>query len=174
VSRAVRLQTKKILREAEGYLELEMPLHALQSLDRLAEEARHRSQALYLRGESLRSLERYEEALAPLEQSADIAPGNIHIWLALGWCYKRTGHLDRAIAALEDALEFDCEESEKALLYYNLGCYWALKSEKPSALDYLARAFDIDPGYRDLVGNESDFDSLRSDPDFLALTSIIV
>jgi hypothetical protein len=39
---------------------------------------------------------------------------------------------------------------------------------------YLARSFDLDSNYRDLVGSERDFDPIRNHPDFLALTSVIV
>ena len=39
---------------------------------------------------------------------------------------------------------------------------------------YLARAFDIDANYRDIVDSEIDFDPIRNHPDFLALTTVIV
>ncbi|MBS0209056.1 MAG: hypothetical protein JSS27_08900 [Planctomycetes bacterium] len=36
------------------------------------------------------------------------------------------------------------------------------------------RAIEIQPEYRDAIGDERDFDPLRADPDFQALTTIIV
>jgi tetratricopeptide (TPR) repeat protein len=169
-----RILTKKVLREAEGYLELGMPQHTLDVLVRLDAAALKQSRALYLKGEALRALERYEEALKPLQRAAGIAPGNVSVWLALGWCLKRVGQIDQAIESLEQAMESATEEEEKALIFYNLGCYWSLAGDKRRVLEYLSLAFASEPKYRDLVADEPDFDPLRTDPDFLALTSIIV
>ena len=166
-----RIRLRQILREAEGYLELKMPLQALETLSRVDSLSPHQSQTLYLRGESLRALERYEEALVPLIEASELAPSNVHVWLALGWCYKRTGQLDLAIQSLEQAREAAPRES---LIQYNLACYMSLAGRKNRALEYLARALGMDSRYRELIGDEPDFDPLRSDPDFQALTSIIV
>lgn len=169
---ASRVRLKQVLREAEGYLELQMPHHALSALKQIAgPEAPRSYQFYFLEGEARRALEQYNAAIASLERAADLAPSNIHVWVALGWCYKRTGHLDLAIQSLERAIE---AEPDEALLHYNLACYWSLAGNKPQALEYLSRSFTLDPGYRDMVAEESDFDPLRSDPDFQALTSVIV
>lgn len=169
-----RMLTKKVLREAEGYLELGMPQHALDVLVRLDASAESQSRALYLKGEALRALERYDEALDPLQRAAGIAPGNVSVWLALGWCFKRVGQIDQAIESLEQALDSDADDAERALIWYNLGCYWSLAGDKRRVLEYLSLAFASEPKYRDQVADEPDFDPLRTDPDFLALTSIIV
>jgi tetratricopeptide (TPR) repeat protein len=181
-----RIRLQQILREAEGYLELAMlfsddfdtsvarrlaiPL-ALATLDRMGEAGSMRSHALYLKGESLRALERYQEAIAPLKAAADLDPGNIHVWLALGWCYKRCGHLDLAIDALDRALEAG---DGNGIVFYNLACYWSLAHNKDRALECLSQAFAINPDYRDMVDREPDFNPLRTDPDFQALTSMTV
>jgi tetratricopeptide (TPR) repeat protein len=180
-----RIRLQQILREAEGYLELAMlfsddfdtsvarrlaiPL-ALATLDRMGEAGNLRSHALYLRGESLRALERYQEAIAPLQAAAEMDAGNIHIWLALGWCYKRSGHLDLAIESLDRALEAG---DGNGIVFYNLACYWSLAHNKERALECLSQAFAINPDYRDMVDREPDFNPLRADPDFQALTSMI-
>jgi tetratricopeptide (TPR) repeat protein len=165
------IRRSQLTRQAEGYLELGMPQHALTTLARLEMFCSLDSAAQYLRGEALRSLDRWEEALPWLRAAASGDPENIHIWLALGWCYKRTGQLRRAIDALENGLEVDPSE---AILHYNLACYWSLARNKEHALDYLSQAFEIDPNYRDMVHDEADFDLLRNDADFQALTSVIV
>lgn len=181
-----RIRLQQILREAEGYLELAMlfsdeydttvarrlaiPL-ALTTLDRMGEAGSMRSHALYLRGEALRALDRFQDAIAPLKAAGELDPGNIHVWLALGWCYKRTGHLDLAIDALDRALE---TSDGNGIIFYNLACYWSLAGNKERALEYLNQAFSINPDYRDMVDREADFNPLRSDPDFQAMTSIIV
>ena len=101
VSDTKRAQQQQILREAEGYLDLltvfeeEWPLsesnrkplaeHVLALLKRAGRRHGQRARQLFLRGFALRVLERYEEALEPLELAADLAPEDLTIWLMLGW-----------------------------------------------------------------------------------------
>ena len=173
-----RTQNEQILQQAEGYLELDMPEHALTALDRLAQrasieagESSLASHAWYLRGEALRCMDRYDEALGALEKAARFAPENSHVHLARGWCYKRTGQLQRAIDSLEQALQNDPDD---ALVVFNLSCYWSLAGQKGLALSFLARALEIDPSYRDRIEDERDFDPIRSDRGFQSLTTVIV
>jgi Flp pilus assembly protein TadD len=118
-------------------------------------------------GETLRELARYEEALFPLERSADLVPDDIHVWLALGWCYKRIGKLAKAIEALEHAVEVDPGE---AIIHYNLACYWSLAKNRVLALRYLSHALEMDTNFRDMVLYEPDFQPLFQDPEFMQLT----
>jgi Flp pilus assembly protein TadD len=116
-------------------------------------------------------MENFSAATAPLESAATEDPENIHVHLALGWCYKRTGRIDLAICALENAAEHAPYEG---IIYYNLACYWALCENVELAIEYLMQSFDLDPEYRDLVSGETDFDGIRDDPDFQMITSVIV
>jgi Flp pilus assembly protein TadD len=160
------IRRMRLQREAEGYLELGMSQHALSSLGRIGDLTSLDPSALYLWGEALRSLERYDEAITPLRRAAQSDPENINIYLALGWCYKRVGHVDLAIEALERAL---AAEPNEPLLRYNLACYFSLAGNKNRALRYLSQALAIAPGYRSLIDAETDFDPIRRDPDFLTL-----
>jgi tetratricopeptide (TPR) repeat protein len=182
-----RIRRQQVLREVEGYIELIMaggeqfrlsaPCRdrlARRALDLLGETrffGRSLAAALYLEGQALRLMEQYRQALQPLERSAKSNPSNIHVWLALGWCHKRTGRLDLAIQSLEEALGLAGGE---AIIHYNLACYWSLAGNRKLSLTYLSQALDIDPNYRDLIAEERDFDPLRSDPEFQALTSVSV
>ena len=60
------------------------------------------------------------------------------------------------------------------MLHYNLACYWSLARNRTLALRYLSRALEIDGNFRDLIADEPDFNPLRHDPEFVALTSVIV
>jgi len=187
VSSHERIRRQQILREAEGYLELLLsapdefglsaePRHrlarrALKTLDQVDFTGPRKAQQLYLQGQALRAMDLFGQAIRPLEQSAELDPENLHVWLALGWCYKRVGRLDLAIHALEEALEVD---SEAAIVYYNLACYWSLRSNVKHAVHYLRLAFDLDPHYRDLLDSEPDFDPIRSHPGFQAIKEVIV
>src|SRR3954471_2976561 len=100
-----RILLTRAIEEAEGYTDLGMLEHALSALQRRGALVHGNGRACFLLGESLRELKRYEEALLLLERSADLIPDDIHVWLALGCCYKRTGQLAKAINALERAVE---------------------------------------------------------------------
>ena len=143
----------------------------LSTLDRIDNPGGLRGHILFIRGQALRTMERYGDAVRPLREAADFEPENYHIRLALGWCYKRVKRLDLAIQALEEALEVN---SEHAILHYNLACYWSLAGNVKLAVTYLSQAFDLEPNYRDLVISERDFDPVRNHPHFLALTAAIV
>jgi Flp pilus assembly protein TadD len=171
VSTTNRIRSQRLLREAEGYLELGLAHSALDSLSRMRDPGSFLGHQCYLRGEALRSLKRYGEASGVLEQASDLIPSNIHVWLALGWCLKRSGQIDKAIAALEHAREVDPAE---ALIHYNLACYQSLAGYRHDAVMNLSRAIELKPDFRDMIGNESDFDPIRSDPEFQAITNIIV
>jgi Flp pilus assembly protein TadD len=187
VSSHERILRQQILREAEGYLELlntapeEFGLSAdprhrlarrtLKTLERAEFTGPRKAQQLYLQGLAMRAMEMYGQAIRPLEQSAEIDPENIHVWLSLGWCYKRVGRIDLAIQSLEEAVEVD---PEAAVVYYNLACYWSLASNVKNAVHFLQIAFDLDANYRDLVDGEKDFDPIRNHPGFLAIKEVIV
>ncbi|MBN2296194.1 MAG: hypothetical protein JXM70_27435 [Pirellulales bacterium] len=166
-----RIRLRRVQTQAEGYLELGMPQHALDVLTRLGDLSNFNSHALCLWGEALQTMDRFADALIPLSRAAKLAPDNIHIWLAMGWCHKRTGDIDLAIEDLEEALAVD---SSEAIIHYNLSCYLCLVGDKSRALFHLGEALAIDPEYRDLIEKEKDFDSIRSDPEFLQLVKIIV
>jgi Flp pilus assembly protein TadD len=166
-----QLTRDRIVRQldaAEGYLMLGLPWRALEILQARPDWATMQFEASLLTGEALRSLERYHEALKPLEAAALLKPGDIGAAIALGWCYKRTHRLAQAIDALERAVRVHPDEP---LLHYNLACYWSLAANPRRALDELALALATEPGLRALIPDESDFQCLRGNPDFERLCS---
>jgi len=156
-------QVRKKLEEAEGYLMLDLPRRSLQILESQPDWLNMQFEACLLKGEALRSLNRYRDALRHLEIAAALRNGDSRVALALGWCYKRTNRLAQAIDSLERAIR---EHPDEALLHYNLACYWSLAANSPKALEALRTAFELDQRLHALVTQESDFDSLRGDPKF--------
>jgi tetratricopeptide (TPR) repeat protein len=154
---------RKDLDEAEGYLMLDLPDRSLQILESRPDWLNMQFEASFLKGEALRSLKHYREALRPLEIAAALRPADARVALALGWCYKRTNRLAQAIDSLEAALRAHPDE---ALLHYNLACYWSLAGNGAKALKELATALEIDPDLRGLIPDEPDFQQLRGDPAF--------
>ncbi len=182
-----RIRRQQILREAEGYLDLAMMFNeawmlererryalaarSLSTLDRLDNDAADEPEALFLRGQALRTMDRFRDALSPLQLAVQLDPKNVDIYLALAWCYKRAGQLKKAIESLELALGF---EPKTAILHYNLACYWSLAKNKRKAIQYLSAALGLDDNYRHLIDTEPDFDPIRDDPRFRALATVIV
>src|SRR5262245_41269545 len=182
-----RIRRQQILREAEGYLDLitvfgeRMPCRpdarghlarrVLATLDRVENPGGMKAHILFLRGQAMRAMDEHVAAVPLFREAAELEPQNVHIRLALGWCYKRCGRLDLGIQALEEALEADASHG---IIHYNLACYWSLAGNVKLAVAYLAQAFDLEPEYRDLVANERDFDPVRSHPHCQALTSVVV
>jgi tetratricopeptide (TPR) repeat protein len=154
---------RKQLDEAEGYLMLDLPGRTLQILESRSDWLNMQFEASCLKGEALRSMKRYREALRPLEIAAGLRPTDTRVALALGWCYKRTNRLAQAIDSLERALR---EHPDNALLHYNLACYWSLAGNSSKALDELSTALEFDSELRALIANESDFEKLRGNPAF--------
>lgn len=181
-----RIRRKKWLRQAEGYLELIMsfddrwPLSpsertkladaAIERLDCIAHEMKLQSHDLFLRGQAFRLSGRFDQAISCLNQSLEMKSDNVPGYLALGWCHKRTGHLDLAIDALESALELDGEGS---IIHYNLACYWSLSNQPHLATFHLTAALDLNPDFRELIANEPDFDPIRTHPEFVAATKVV-
>jgi len=176
-----------IVRRAGGYLELgELLLdgetaappssqrllrRALAELSQLDEADRTDAAAALLEGEALRALGEWEAALPPLSRAARATPARLEAWLGIGWCLKRLDRLPDAIDALAEGLG---AFPGQPVLHYNLACYHSLAGNVPAAIDNLARAIAIDDRFRDLTGQERDFDGIRGDPRFVAATSVTV
>lgn len=161
-----RARREKLISAAQGYLEFDLAEHALEALDAIVDPDEAKFMVLSLRGQALRMLDRYEEALVPLEAASAINPKNIDTLLARAWCYKRTDRLSRAIEVMDEA----CRISPKTgVLLYNLACYWALAGQKSQALSWLGRAIRLDRSLLKLVDEEHDFDLLRHDAEFQSL-----
>lgn len=187
VSEYSRIRRQQLVREAEGYLDLagmfadrwplpkdlrdRLALRALETLHRTSATGSNRAHVLLLIGQAYRVMERYAEAIEPLTRASDLEPESPVNWLALAWCYKRIGRLDLAIDALEHALLAD---DQVAIVHYNLACYWALSENAGLAVSHLSLAFELDPGYRERVSSETDFDPIRADPQFRALLSSVI
>jgi tetratricopeptide (TPR) repeat protein len=106
-------RTIRLLRRAEGYLELQLPERALSELDSITDAEPFEPAVALLRGEALKSQERYAEALIPLKQAATTipAPLNKRAWRSLSECYRRTGREELAEVA-DLVLNSDAGESD--------------------------------------------------------------
>lgn len=164
-----RVRREKLIAAAEGYLALDLPEKALDSLAAVPDPGQAVYMIAFLEGMALRQLDRYEEALAAFLRAHAVNPANIDLLLAMAWCYKRVDRLDAAIEITEQAYHIS---PKTALILYNLSCYYALAGRKQDALGWLARALRADKGYAALIAGEHDFDALRHDLDFQQLVKL--
>ncbi len=176
---------RRLIREAEGFLELAtlfedryslepedktgLADRCLETLSRITEPGSRLSQVRYLEGQAHRLAARYPQAIESLEEAWDLDTSNAHTCLAMAWCYKRMDQLESAVEAMKDALEID---PESGIAHYNLACYLALLQQAKPALDHLSAAIEIDPAFRLLAIDETDFDPIRSDPEFRSLATL--
>lgn len=163
MSRSSGARARRRLSEAEGYLELDLPRHALRIIESGTDWPNLKFEACLIKGEALGRLGRFRDAIVPLETAAAMNPGDSRVALALGWCYKRTNRLAQAIDCLERAGRND---SGNPLLRYNLACYWSLVGNEGRALNELRIALQLEPRLRDRLADEPDFQGLRGNPAF--------
>ena len=179
------------LEAASGYLDLEMPAHALRALAGIADPEVTPFEFYFLRGQALRAAGNFEEALVDLSRAREERVDDLRVLMGMAWCYKRTGQLPRAISAMEQAYQTHPKE---LIVLYNLACYFSLAGEKAQALSWLGRALRMESSQkkvhaesedrfntwsgigsfkaslREQIAEEPDFDPLRNDPDFQYLT----
>jgi len=74
---------------------------------------------------------------------------------------------DKAIAGLEEML---AEVPDDPTSEFNLACAYALTGKKDEALAHLRRAVELDPDFRDNAVRDPDFDAIRDEPEFSAIT----
>jgi len=156
------------LDQAEGYLMLNLPLRALAILQSREEWPKLHFRVQSLTGQALLNLGHYVQALQFLERAATVRPDDVTVAIGLAGCYRHTHRLAQAIEALERVIGRSPDQAE---LHYNLACYWSLAGNTDRAISRLASAVELLPDYRFRIGEEPDFEQIRSDPRFNIIVS---
>ena len=106
------------LMAAEGYLELGMPIQALEALSTVEEAGPLEAMRLFLIGESYLRQERYHEAIEPLHQAARLFPvmESRKAWSSLSECFRLGGYHELAEVALLTAEAVEEIESSYEVL----------------------------------------------------------
>lgn len=104
-------KTVRRLLAAEGYLELGMPRSALRELEKVTDPGSLTASHAFLRGESLKRIGRYSEAIQPLQYAADLLPipHSQLPWKSLSTCYRESGQSELAETAEHTADEIASE-----------------------------------------------------------------
>jgi tetratricopeptide (TPR) repeat protein len=101
-----------------------------------------------------------------LEKISTRLPEDLEVLLALAELYTKTGKYDEGLAIdlkLSQLLQGD------GLVWYNLGCSYALTNHPDEAFEALTKAIDLGYGDYDWMKSDTDLVGLRSDPRFEAL-----
>lgn len=152
--------------EIEGWLDLSCPEQALLKMENMLAVPGARPAALVLRVRAFVDLMRFDEALTDIEEVRNFDHDPDWADLTEAWCRKRMDDLPGAAACMERLLE---RTNHSAIGHFNLGCYFALQGETKRALDEITVACGIDPEYRELLGGESDLESLHGQAAFESL-----
>ena len=107
-------------------------------------------------------------AVERVERHLELNPGDTRA-LGLGACNLRElGEYDRGVEWLNKSLKLAPDDIP---VLHMAGCFYGAEGEVEKALDYLERRFELGDAYMDWLENDSDFDSLRDHPRFIAMLS---
>ncbi len=162
-------RAKRRMDAAQGYLMLDLPDRALRELSEIAGTDQATCECHLLRGEALRAKSDHHAALDAFRQALGARPNDLSALMGMAWCFKRIDRVDQSIETMQRAYE---SHKEVPVVLYNLACYYSLTGEKELALSWLGRALRMDRGFTKLVPDETDFDLLRDDPDFVHLLEL--
>ena len=100
--RSVERKTVRALIAADGFLQLELPDQALAEVEALGDAGPLESARLYLVGQCLMGLGRFDDAIEPLRAAAGTipAPWDGQAWEALSVCFRECGQPE--LAAVTD------------------------------------------------------------------------
>jgi tetratricopeptide (TPR) repeat protein len=161
---------KKQLEAAEGFLSLGMPDHALEALKQVSDFGSAEFYSLLLRGDAWRAKHNYEQALECFLKAHELKPQSLDALMGMAWCYKRTDRVAQSVECMRTAYQDHATES---IVLYNMACYLALDGNREQALSWLGRALRMDKTLCKLIPAETDFDSLKHDPDFQHLLELM-
>jgi tetratricopeptide (TPR) repeat protein len=164
-------RTLRRLSAAEGYLMLDMHEHALRELRGIADPGSEVFRYYLLRAMSYRGLGDFHTAIDDYRQCQRLQPDDLDVLMGFAWCYKRIDDLSQSIAMMHEAYRTHPQEP---IVLYNLSCYYSLAGQKSQALSWLGRALRMQPDLRRLVPEETDFDAIRSTPEFAKLLDLSV
>ena len=160
------LRSARRIEAARGYLALAMPGHALTELEAACQLETPSFDLWRLKGDALRSLERFAEAAGAYNRALAERPDALTAQLGVVACYRQLGRIDRAVAAMEEANRL--HPNEPAVLV-SLARLYAVSGEAGRALDWLGRAVRICPDIAGWAEQDEDFAALATAPRFRAM-----
>ncbi|HEY5584485.1 MAG TPA: tetratricopeptide repeat protein [Ruminiclostridium sp.] len=122
----------------------------------------------YNMGVVLFDLRRYEDAADAFIKAVEINPQDNEVYYYLGASLTELKKYDEAIVAYSKALNENISEGE---IYYNIASVYALMKKQDIAIDNLKKAISTNPSIREEIYQNSVFDYMQTNLDFVKLIS---
>ena len=119
------------------------------------------------KGNALGKLGKYDQAITCYDMILKIKPDHIVCILNKGLALHYLGRYDQALACYDKILE---KSPDNASVLYHKACTKSLQNHIEHAITLLEKAIIIESEYAVKASQDKDFDSLRNDARFKALT----
>ncbi len=150
-------ETRWALQRADGYMDLRMHSHARRELGTVAQEDRNNFAFRHCRLRLAIDEKDWQASRHLANALHGEAPDEPETWIELAYVARRTDGVDAARRILSRAL---CRFPSLAIIPFNLACYECQLGDIKQARLYLARAFELEPGYRRLALEDRDLEPL--------------
>ena len=106
------------------------------------------------------------EAVRRAERHLQLNPEDTRALTLGGSCLSEIGEHERGTEWIERAIAIAPDDIG---VLHNAGCFYAATGDVERALDLFERRLELGDIYQEWIDNDSDFDSIRDDPRFLAM-----
>jgi Flp pilus assembly protein TadD len=157
-----------LLEQGDAKLAAGDPAGALADYDRALATHPDDIEALSRRGAARQHLGDLDSALSDFRRVLERYPNEPQTLVNCGVVFQQKGDHAEALAQYQRALKTN-PRFDPAL--YNLACLYAVQDDATTALRYLKQAIERHAAWRERARTDLDFESLRADPRFVALTN---
>ena len=127
-------------------------------LHSLPESVRERGEVLEISTLTLMGERRWEEALQAARRLRDSHPEYANSFIHEAYCLHELGRTREALILLRNAPR---SLHERAVYFYNIGCYCARLGDHAEALSLLDKAFKMDASLKRSARRDPDLESLK-------------
>jgi predicted Zn-dependent protease len=149
---------ERIIRAAEGYLELRMFSEVWRELHALPAEHLGSKEVLTIFLHSLMGERRWEDALTVARRIRSERPEEPEGVIHEAYCLHELGNTREALDLL---LNGPASLRERPVFFYNAGCYYAQLGEANEAIEMLQKSFAMDESLKKSAKQDSDLAGLK-------------
>jgi choline-sulfatase len=110
----------------------------------------------------------FASALASYRRVLEALPDDFQSLVQAGTCARRTGDVEASASFFDAAARL---RPDSWIPVYNHACLMAVTGDRVAALQLLRRALELRPAAVDLLADDTDWESLRNDPEFARVAS---
>ena len=151
-------ETERRIVAAQGYVELGLYPEARRELSCLPAELDRRPEVMEITLLCLMGEKQWKKALTFARDLCLAEPEEAGGYIHAAYCLHELGHTSDALDILEAGPK---SLQDKAVYFYNLGCYHACLGDEEAAMKLLRKAFKKDPALRQSAKRDRDLEGLR-------------